>query len=174
MAQTYTVAATGIASALNKSMIAVFNGSGSGRIVRVYRVWMLNTQPSAITGALNTMELRRTSAGSGGTAITPTKHDSTNESFPAQVVVSTNQTVTATDLLRRWIWSTDEPAAAAAVTIDELETMPALNLIWDVGYGESAVEPITLREGYGLSVQCTGSSATGTADLFFECTLAST
>lgn len=172
MAQTYTVTATGVSFALNKSMIALFNGVGSGRVLRVYRVLMLNTGVATVTGGLNTMELRRLSAGSGGTPLPPVKHASANESFPAQIVAATNATVTVTDLFRRWVWSTDEPVAAAAATIDELETLPVFNTIFESGYGDTTVEPIVIREGYGLSVQCTGSNTAGTCDLAFLCTLA--
>jgi hypothetical protein len=173
MAATYTLAATGLAFATSKSMIGVFNGVGSGRIVRVYRVLMLNNGVAAITGGLNTMELRRITTGSGGTPISPVKHDSTNESFPAQIICGTNMSITATDLFRRWIWSTDEASSNVTATIDEFETLVPFNYIWDVGYGETSVEPLVLREGYGLSVQCTGSILTGSCDLFFEMTLAS-
>jgi hypothetical protein len=171
MAATYTIAATGIAFALNKSMLAVFNGAGSGQVIRVYRVWMLNNGVAAVTGGLNTMELRRLTTGSGGTPLTPVKHDSTNASFPAQIVAATNASVTVESLFRRWIWSTDEATANSAATMDELETLPALNLIWDVGYADTTVEPIVLREGYGLSIQCTGSNTAGSTDLFFEVTM---
>ena len=174
MAATYVIGATGVAFAQAKSMIAVFNGTGSGRVVRVYRGWMLNTQPSAVAGGMNNMELRRITTGSGGTSLTPMKLNSTNESFPAQIVVSTNQSVTVQDLIRRWVWSTDEPLGPGLFTVDELETVVAYNMFWSVNEGE-AVEPITLREGYGLSVQCSTAAFTvGTTDLFFEVSLATT
>jgi hypothetical protein len=165
MAQTYTIAAVGVGFALNKCMLGVFNGAGSGRIVRIYRVWTLNNGTAAVTGVMTNFEMRRTSAGAGGSAIT-------SEAFPAQIIVSTNQTVTTTDLFRRTTWSNDEATGNAACSMDELETLPPLNCIWDVGYGDTNVEPIVLREGYGLAVINTGNTAVGTVDVFFEVTLA--
>lgn len=173
MAQTYTVAAQGISFALNKCMLGIFNGVGSGRIIRIYRVLLLNNQTVAVTGVLTTMELRRTTAGSGGTTLTPVKHDSTNETPPAQLAVATNQTVTTSDLFRRFIWSNDEAVANAAATLDELETLPSLNYIWDVGYDDANVEPIVLREGQGFAIVNTGNTSVGNVDLFIEFTLAS-
>ena len=85
MAQTYTAAGIGVAFGNNKSMLGIFNGVGSGRVVRVYRVWVLNNQTAAVTGVLTTWTLRKTSAQSAGTAITPTKHDTASETAPAQV-----------------------------------------------------------------------------------------
>lgn len=174
MAQTYTAAAIGVAFGNNKSMLAIFNGSGSGRIIRVYRVWVLNNQTAAVTGVLTTWTLRRSSAQSAGTAITPTKHDTTSESMPAQVAIATGATVTQTSdvAFRAWVWSNDEPAASSA-TSDELECLIPLNCVWD-STGDSNIEPIVLRETQGLDVRHSGSSAVGIADIFMEFTLAAT
>lgn len=171
MAQTYTVFGNQISFAQNKCLVGIYNGSGSGRIVRVYRALVLNNQVTAVTGAITNLELRRISAGSGGTDITPFKHDSNNESFPAQIVVSTNMSVTPTDLYTRVLWSTDEPAINS-LTIDEFETLPALNTIWDAAYADSNMEPIVLREGYGVAIMNIGAS-TGICDVSLEVTLAS-
>lgn len=173
MAQTYTVAAIGATFGNNKSMLGVFNGSGSGRVVRVYRVWVLNNQTAGVTGVLTTWTLRKSSAQSAGTAITPTKHDTTSETAPAQVLFATGGTVTLTSEVefRRWVWSNDEPAASSG-TSDEFETLIPLNCVWD-STGDSNIEPIVLREGQGISVHHSGSSAVGVADIFVEYTLAS-
>ncbi len=173
MAQTYTVAAIGATFGNNKSMLGVFNGSGSGRIIRVYRVWVLNNQTTAVTGVLTTWTLRKSSAQSAGTSITPTKHDTSSENAPAQCLFATGGTVTLTGDVefRRWVWSNDEPAASAG-TSDEFETLIPLNCVWD-STGDANIEPITLREGQGISVHHSGSSAVGVCDVFVEYTLAS-
>jgi hypothetical protein len=171
MAQTYTAAAVGATFGNNKSMLGVFNGAGSGRVVRVYRIWVLNNQTAGVTGVLTTWALRRTTAQSGGTAITPVKHDTTSETAPAQVLFATGATATlALTELRRWMWSNDEPAASSA-TSDEFETLVPLNCVWD-STGDANIEPIVLREGEGISVHHSGSSAVGLCDVFVEYTLA--
>lgn len=174
MAQTYTAAAIGATFANNKSMLGIFNGSGSGRIARVYRIWVLNNQTAAVTGVLTTWTLRRTSAQSGGTSITPTKHDSLSEAMPAQVLIATGATATLTGDLafRTWVWSNDEPAVSSG-TSDEFETLIPLNCVWD-STGDTTIEPIVLREGQGITVQHSGSSAVGVCDVFVEYTLANT
>lgn len=171
MAQTYTISSFSTTFAANKCMVGIYNGSGSGRIVKVYRIVMLNNQITAVTGAITNLELRTITAGSGGTDIIPFKHDSNNESFPSQVAVQTNMTVTPTNVLSRIIWSTDEPAINS-LTIDEFETLPAFSTIWDSGYGDTNTDPIVLREGYGLGLINIGAT-TGMADIFFEVTLES-
>lgn len=170
MANTYTAAALGISFAANKSMIGIYNGTGSGVIIKVYRIWILNNQTVAVTGVLTNIEIRRISNGSGGNAITPTKHVSSNPSLPAQVIVASAMTTTNTDLLRRIVWSTDEPVANATATIDELETLPSLCVIWDSGYTDPDVQPLTLREGEGVSVLNIGATV-GVADFFIEFTM---
>ena len=174
MAQTYTASAIGATFANNKSMLGIFNGSGSGRIVRVYRVWVLNNQTAGVTGVLTTWTLRRSSAQSGGTAITATKHDTSSENMPAQVLIATGgtATLTADNALRAWVWSNDEPAVSSG-TSDEFETLVPLNCVWD-STGDTTIEPIVLREGQGISVHHSGSSAVGVCDVFVEYTLAST
>lgn len=173
MAQTYTVSVVGATFASGKSMLGLLNGSGSSRIVRVKRIWVLNNQTSGVTGVLTTWELRRSSAQSGGTSQTPVKHDSNSESIPAQVLSATGATVTDTSdaALRRWMWSNDEPAAAS-LTNDETECIVPLNCVWD-STGDSDIEPIVLREGEGVSVKHTGSTTVGVCDIFIEFTMAS-
>ena len=171
MAATYTIATTGVSFAANKSMISVFNASGSGQIIRLYRAWILNNQTAAVTGVLTNIELRRITSGSGGSASTPQKHDSTSASFPAQIVAGSGLTVTTTDLFRRIVWSTDEPVANATASIDEFQCIVPFNCVWDVGYNDANVEPIVCREGEGVSIQNIGATV-GVADFFFEVTMA--
>lgn len=174
MAQTYTAAAIGVSFASNKSMLGLFNGVGSGRVLRVYRVWMLNNQTAAVTGVLTTMELRRLSAQSAGTAIVPTKHDTASETPPGAILCAHAPTFTldvAWPLaFRKWMWSNDEPAASTA-TNDETECIVPLSCVWD-STGDANIEPIVLREGQGLSVHHTGTTAVGVADVFVEFTIA--
>jgi hypothetical protein len=47
--------------------------------------------------------------------------------------------------LRRTIWSSDE-AAASSATSDELECFVPLNILFDAGYGDTNVQPLTLRQ----------------------------
>lgn len=173
MAQTYTLAAVGATFASNKSMLGLFNGSGSGRIIRIYRIWTLNNQTTGVTGVLTTWSLRKTSVQSGGTAIVPTKHDTNSENMPAAVACATGPTVTLTSdvELRRWMWSNDEPAVSSG-TSDEFECLVPLNCVWD-STGDANIEPIVLRETQGISVHHAGSSAVGLCDVFVEFTLAS-
>jgi hypothetical protein len=52
-----------------------------------------------------------------------------------------------------------------------LQNLVPLNYIWDAGYGDANVQPLTLREGEGISVKCETSTTAGYLDVAFEVTL---
>lgn len=174
MAQTYTAGFIATAFGNNKSMAAIFNGAGSERVVRVKRIWILNNQTSSVSGVITTFALKRSSVQSSGTAVTPTKHDTTSEALPSQVLVATGAAVTQTSdvAMRTWVWSNDEPITGTG-TNDEFECLVPLNCVWDSATGDADLEPVVLREGEGLDIRHIGSSAVGVCDIFVEFTLAS-
>ena len=170
MAASYTLPALSVAFSASKSMISLFNGSGSGKVLRVYRVWAVNNQFTAVTGVLTNLELRKITASSGGTPLTATKHDSSSTTLSTitQILPATNATVTLGGMYRRVIWSSDEPSVST-LTLDELQCFLPLCCIWSMGYADSTTDPITLREGEGLTIMNVGGAA-GQADFFFEFT----
>ena len=42
-----------------------------GVIVRIWRIWVLNNQVTTVTGVITTLEIARTTAGSGRHSINP-------------------------------------------------------------------------------------------------------
>lgn len=174
MAATYRAVATAVPfNASARSLLKVFNASGSGKVLRIYRIWVLNNQTAAITGVLPSVQIVRITAASGGTTVTPMKHDPNSAALPAQITAAHSDTSISVDAtFRRFLWSSDEPAVST-MTIDEWETIVPINLVWDSGYNDSTVEPITIRETYGISVYNPGiASAAGTADIIIEFTAA--
>ncbi len=169
MAETHTLTVQGTAFASNKSLLTLFNGVGSGRVLRVFRVWALNHQTGAVTGVMTALELRRITANSGGTTQTPVKHDTNSAALAAQILCTTGGTDTVTDLFRRVLWSGDEPAVGTG-TNDEWECLPENGKLWDAGYGDTNVEPIVLREGQGLALRQPGANTIGVIDVMFEFT----
>jgi hypothetical protein len=171
MAKTYTAAGIGIAFASNKSLLGVFNAH-STRKVKLYRAWQLNNQTSAVTGVLTSCALRKISALSGGTAITPVQHDSGNTAVDlTSVTCNTGGTFTNTsdNQLRIWMWSGDEPAVSAA-TSDELQCIVPLMCVWDAT-GDSNIEPFVCNQNEGIHILQPGSNAVGISDVFMEFTV---
>jgi len=171
MAQTFTAYFSGISFGASKNMGALLNSHAS-EILKIRRVGLLNAQTASVTGVLCQLEWRGYWTGSPGltspTTITPSKHDSTN-TLPTSYTAGHAGTIAGTaETLRRIFWSSDE-AAISTLTNDEMETYVPLNTIFDAGYGDSNVQPMTLRQNeMGLCFNTTG--AAGLLDTWIEFT----
>ena len=150
-------------------MLNVFNATGSARVIRVYRAYWFNNGTAAVTGVLTTGQVRRITAASGGTAVTPVKHDTTSSALAAQTTCGTNQTTTGSDIFRRFLFVNEEPVVGGTTQANWLTLVPFAE-IWNAGYGDTNVEPVTCRATQGLQLFHSGSSAVGTADLEIEFT----
>ncbi len=169
MVQTWTAYFNAVTFAAGKNMAAILNGHATEKI-KIRRIGLLNAQTVAVTGVLCQLELRKyTGAGlAAPTAITPTSHDSTN-SAPTTATYGHAGTPSGTGVvLRRIFWSSDE-AAISSATSDEFETYVPLNIIFDAGYGDSNVQPLTLNQNEMVSVYNT-TGAAGLLDVWIEFT----
>jgi hypothetical protein len=177
MANTWHALATATAFGSGKWMMDIFNSSSSTRYIRVYRMWVYNNQSGAVVGVLTQLQVKRTNASSGGSAITPVAHNAGYSALNANTTVGIARSVSCpTDnLLRQFLWSNDEIAIASealAIDIDSMETLIPYAEVWNTGYGDSTVEPQTLvastNEGFGLFHP--GTSSVGTLDSEMEFT----
>lgn len=169
MAQTWTAYFPGIAFAATKNMAAVLNGHAT-ELIKIRRIGLLNSQTAAVTGVLCSIEIRKYTGATltGSTAVTPVTHDSTNTG-PTTITVGHAGTIGGTPLtLRRIFWSSDE-AAISTATSDELETYVPLNIVFDAGYGDSNVQPLTLRQNE-MAMVYNVSGAAGLLDCWIEYT----
>lgn len=171
MADTWTA----IGTALNTNTMGtakvwfyLFNGSAATRVLRVYRVGLLNIQTAAVTGILSTLELRKYAAGTwAGTAVTPIPHDSGNTALEAAVAAGSNIAPGGSPtntIMKRWIWCTDE----ATVSIWNDNWMQATNQFCSFfDYFTNDSTPIVLRANEGVAVYCSaGVSLAGLIDIF--------
>jgi len=169
MAATWTAYFSGIAFAATKNMAAILNGHAT-ELIKIRRIGLLNSQTAGVTGVLCSIEVRKYTGASlaGSTAVTPTTHDSTN-SAPTTITVGHAGTIGGTPFtLRRIFWSSDE-AAISTATSDELETYVPLNIVFDAGYGDSNVQPLTLRQNE-MAMVYNVSGAAGLLDIWIEYT----
>jgi hypothetical protein len=180
MAYQYTIGSPGTAILPLKCVIGLYNNLGSGRVIRIYNIWALNNQTAAVTGPVaTTVQVHRVSELSGGIALNYLKHNTQNPNLPAQIVCATNPTIAfpATSLVRSYLWSTGEPAAAGIATYDELTTIPQLVKIYNANYYETNVEPLTCRNDEGIAVimaNIANGATTPVADFFIEFTVGTT
>lgn len=153
-APTYSYWANDVAPAASKSMFAIFNGVGSGSIIKVHSLRAYLLQITAVTGVTLRWDLLKASASSAGTAITAEKWDSGNTALNANVTGRTNGTITSGNRIAGFVLSGEELTtvlsnAPGAAGIDLLPPLLKAN-------------PFTLREGEGLNVQNVTSSTVGT------------
>lgn len=168
MANTWTLNAVNIAFAVNKNMLAILNTGA--RVIRIRRIGLLNNQTVAVTGVTCFGEIRRyTAAGlATPTAVVPVAHDTGNSALTGLTLGTAGTPSGTAEVLRRYLWSSDEPAASTA-SIDELECIVPLNVIWDAGYGEANVQALTLRTNEMVSIFNTVGAA-GLVDIWIEFT----
>ena len=172
MAQTWTAYFSQVAFANGKSMAGILNSHAS-EVLTIYRVGLLNSQTSAVTGVLCELLLRSyrgTATYTGSTAVTPVAHDSTNVA-PTTATYGHNGTPggSTNSLLRRVMWSNDEPAFSSA-TSDEFECIVPWNIIWDAGYGDTNVQGFALRTTELMVLINNTNTTVGVLDTWMEFT----
>jgi len=154
MANTWQASAQGVAYAASKHMLDVFNSSSSTRFIRIYRAYLFNNGTAAVAGVLNTARCNITTAASAGTAVTPVTMDTSNSALNANTTAGQNRTITVGNIIRQILHSPDEPTVTT-LDWDALGTLVPFAEIWNSGYGDSNIQPVTCRssEGRGFSIQ---------------------
>ena len=171
MANTWRATSQGIAWASGKSMLDVFNAAASSRFIRVYRMYLFNNGTASVSGVLTEVRVTRITAASGGTGVTPVAHDTSNAALNANTTAGTGRTVTDDALFRQLIYSNDEPAVSGS-SMDEWELLVPFAEIWNSGYGDSNVQPLTAVSGtaQGYHIKNQGTTAVGSASAEIEFT----
>jgi len=151
-------------------MLSIFNASAS-KVIRVYRIWSVNSRIATVTGAITLMEIQMLAARSGsGTAVDVTKMDSSAAALDASVYVEyNNDHLIAGNTVRRVYQATDELIPNGWATQLLLKFYP-LGLIWDAGYGDDNVQPLTLRQDEGVHVKNIGAATGGVFQFCMEFT----
>jgi hypothetical protein len=180
----YYLQATGITNANDKNMLAISNATGSGKLIKIYRAWAINTATGAISGGVNGFLIGRGSnagnAITSGTALNflPTSSAVTAGSatpFTGCTAYSGATTITGTMAteFRRVFRATDELAAGGA-TFDEIQNLLPWAILWDTGYASADVEPLVLRENQSFLIRtdsAPGNSAAATFNISVELTI---
>ena len=175
MAQTYTIS-TYSQLGSNKTMLAIFNGAGSGRVIRVYKVWTIHNPLLAVTSTLTVLNLERLSNVTGGNSLTSSvdRHDTTSESISSisQITITDSSTITASSTIRQIVWSANTPASIGAQnTIGELQSIYSLMRVFEAGYYNANLEPLVLREGEGIGIRQPGANTNGFIESIIEFTM---
>jgi hypothetical protein len=163
MAATW-VSAASVAFAATKSMLGIYNGGSN--VLRAYRFCIFNTQTGAVTAALTAMQIRRLTALSAGTGVTPVKHDTASSALTSVTSVQ-GGTATGSDIFRRFMWLLEE-ATTTGVTEANWQVLIPVGIIFFPTGGDSNLEPIVCRNTFGCDIYNSGSGAVSTME--FEIT----
>ena len=149
-APTFTAACLGVTSGANKDYCNLTNGAGSGRVLRIVAITANVDSQAAVTGLQPGWTVSRyTTAGVTCTAVTPQSLDTANSALPAQVTANTNCTTDPTGLTNLFRTST---------YADETNNQGSAILYQFWNRGD---QPITLREGQGITLISGGSAPVG-------------
>jgi hypothetical protein len=173
MANTWHATVQGGTYTTSKNLIDLFNSASSATTVSLYRMWLFNNGVAAITGVLFLIQLKRSSAASLGTAITPIAHNLANTALDVNTTAGHGRTVTSAGIFRQLLWQQDE-AAVTTLDMDALLTLIPFAEIWNSGYGDANIQPITCRaaNNEGVTLFQIGTTIVGTYDAEIEFTSA--
>jgi len=150
---TYEVLADAVVPAANKHHIGIFNNIGSAQKIRILGIYMVNLSIAGVTGIVARYELRRSTALSAGTDLTPQKRDSADPAL-ANVLAKTNGTTTDGALLYPFVVLSDENTAAVGNFLLDTQFNNLLRY-------EPNEKRIVLRPGEGITVKQITSSVVG-------------
>jgi hypothetical protein len=153
--ETWVAYADAVAFAANKHHISIFNATGSGKIVRVVKLFAVNLQTAAVTGIVVRFDFKKITAASAGTTLTAQAVDSNNAALPAGVTVRTNGTITEGSLWFPWLTSVEEETAIVGLSKSMFQQWA--NMIPE---GSELQEP-TARENQGFTVKQITSTVVG-------------
>lgn len=147
-----------VAGAANRKHLELFNAAGSGKIVRVRKIFIQSNMAAAVHVPQQWNCDRSSAVGTGGTAITGRPADSANTALPAQVTCRAGPTGGATQTYTLFSLGVNGEETLAGHAI-----LPMIN--W-VPEGPN-IQEITLNEGQGCYVQQITNSITTTWGVLF-------
>jgi hypothetical protein len=176
MAATYTTLVQTIAWAAGKNMLAQVNHTGSGKIMDVYRIWMIGRETTAVAGSSCLIELWQCSSVAsytGGAAQTFVKHDTLSAAAPATVIANAGTTtvLTKNSLIKRYLRYSEEILLTNLYPQTLMSNYLPLNVLQDSGYGDTNIQPLRFREGEGFVLftpASGGGTYVGSTDIIVE------
>lgn len=148
MADTWTVVWNNIAYSADP-ICSILNGGAD--VLKIRRIGFNNNNSvgGAATGPQkHTLKLYGTTAAlAAPTSLTPSTHDTANGALDTVTCGynGTPSTTGSTYDLRSWLITTGSPTGAATADIEEFHTFIPLGIVWDAGYANSEIQPLTIN-----------------------------
>lgn len=159
---TYTFWRPFAAGAQNQRTLDLFNAAGSGVIVKCRKLFV-HHNGATVTGVAHLFDVIHTTAvGTGGTAITGRKQDSTSADIPSQVTARLSATGGATESFVRFGFSVDTEETRPGT-----QYAPSINWLPE---GDD-IGDVVLREGEGILIKQITNSTVGVWGCFLVVTI---
>jgi hypothetical protein len=158
--KTYVTAVMNSASAANKNHLILFNGIGSGRVVRIWDIKVNPNITAAVAGTSIVLNTARISdVGTAGASAIIRKTDTSDNNLPVEITSRTsvnNPTVSSNEL------------ASCTVLIEETAAFPGQVNLYKA---DSVISSLVLNEGEGLLVQQGTFAGVGAINVFIYFTI---
>lgn len=152
----YMVIAADCAFAASKHHLSIFNGVGSGKVVRINKLFITNMLANVVvSGGIRRLDVKKATVVSGGTNLAALTHDTTNSEIPAQILLKTGATVTDGALLFPLIFPDDE----MLLTQNSMAQQIFSGINW-IPEGLE-IQEVTLNEGEGMTIKQVTTSTVG-------------
>jgi len=149
---TFYCLARSISLAQNKHLFSIYNDTGSGYLIRVPRLSIVNMSLTSVSGVGVELDFMRTTSQSGGTVITPQKADTADVNLTATIHIATGATVAQGALLWPVTLNNDEiPLTLNATPLLDFNMIPR----------GMDVKPLCIRPGEGFSIKQITNTSVG-------------
>jgi hypothetical protein len=119
---TFYCLAPSVALAQNKHLFSIYNDAGSGYLIHVPRLSIVNMSLTSVTGVGVELDFMRTTSQSGGTVITPQKADTADVNLTAAIHIATGATIAEGALLWPVTLNNDEiPLTLNATPLPDIQ-----------------------------------------------------
>jgi hypothetical protein len=138
--------------AQNKHLFSIYNDAGSGYLIRVPRLSIVNMSLTSVSGVGVELDFMRTTSQSGGTVITPQKADTADVNLTATIHIATGATIAEGALLWPVTLNNDEiPLTLNATPLLDFNMIPR----------GMDVKPLCIRPGEGFSIKQITNTSVG-------------
>lgn len=165
-APTFLVLFDRIAPAANKYMATLFNTSSTRNVV-IQRIWVYNWQITSVTGVLLEQELRRITARTAGTSVTPIAYDDGDTLSAGITADHLSTAVTDGDMFARIMATSEEVFLSSNAFMLGGRVIERNALVYERKPGTRG---IVCRNGKGVTIKNTTSSTVGTVSYAIEFT----
>jgi hypothetical protein len=149
---TFYCLARSISLAQNKHLFSIYNDTGSGYLIRVPRLSIVNMSLTSVSGVGVELDFMRTTSQSGGTVITPQKADTADVNLTATIHIATGATIAEGALLWPVTLNNDEiPLTLNATPLLDFNMIPR----------GMDVKPLCIRPGEGFSIKQITNTSVG-------------